>query len=364
MRRAKKNTGILFILGLAGLAVAVLSGLGEHVGFLASWCEWLSDGCKVTAAFTLFSIQVWVFGAVFYALLCLFTLVDRVLLDWLIPIGIGVEAALVGIMVFLGAACLFCLANAVVIALLALVHLRWEIRWKALALILVGFLAFGAPLAAQNELIPLYCAWVAPSAPAASVPPVSLDAGTPRPDAAPAVQYAEITQGNSQATGPVDALVTVFIYSDFRCPACRRMNKTVTQVMKEYDGKVRWVFKNFPLRMHPDAAIAAEGALCAAVQNKFWEYHDILFTTEETFTPESLTTIAGNLGLDQAAFRTCLDTHASQPQMDAEVAQGRAARVGSVPTIIINGQVKIGVMSAEDLRAALDAALADRKGTQ
>jgi len=353
MPRTKKNTGILFILGLAGLALAVLSGLGEHVKFLASLCEWSSGGCKVTAAFTLFSVQVWVFGAAFYVLLCLFTLVDRVLLDWLIPIGIGVEAALVGVMVFLGVVCMFCVGNAVVIALLALVYLRWEIRWKALALILVGFLAFGAPLAAQNRLISLYCAWVTPS-----TPPVVLDSGAPRSDAAPAPQNVEITQGNSQATGPADALVTVFIYSDFRCPACRRLNKVVAEVMKDYDGKVRWVFKNFPLQMHPDAAIAAEGALCAAAQNKFWEYHDVLFTTEDTFTPESLTDIAGNLGLDQAAFKTCLDAHATKSQVDAEVAQGVVAGVNAVPTVVINGQVKVGVLSVEDFRAALDAALA------
>jgi len=132
----------------------------------------------------------------------------------------------------------------------------------------------------------------------------------------------------------------------------------------DYGGKVRWVFKNFPLRMHPDAAIAAEGALCAAAQNKFWEYHEILFATEEPFTPESLTSIAGNLGLDQAAFRTCLDTRASKSQVEAEIAQGVAAKVNLVPTFVINGLIKTGAMSAQDFRAALDAALVAQGKTQ
>jgi len=361
--RTTKNTGILLILGLLGLLLAGLSGLSDQVPFLASWCAWFSGGCRQTVGFTLFSIQVWVWGAAFYALLCLIVLVDRVLLDWLIPVAIGVEAALVGIMIFLEAPCVFCMANAVVVVLLGMFGLRWEMRWKSLALILAGFMAFGTPLVAQNGLLAKYCGNVQP---APAVAPQSTDAT--RPPEAPAVspvpivppvpRSVDVPVGNSQSTGPLDAPVTVTVFSDFRCPACRRMNVVVAQAMKDYGSKVRWVFKNFPLQMHPDAAIAAEGALCAAAQNKFWEYHDVLFTTEETFTPDSLTGIAGNLGLDQTAFRNCLDTHASQTQVEEEIAQGVAAKVAAVPTVIINGQMKTGVLPAQDFKAAIDAALA------
>lgn len=83
------------------------------------------------------------------------------------------------------------------------------------------------------------------------------------------------------ARGPKDAKVTIVEFSDFQCPFCSRVFPTVEQIMKEYNGKVRLVFKNFPLlSLHPHAQKAAEAAACAKAQGKFWEFHDKLFTTQ------------------------------------------------------------------------------------
>ena len=81
--------------------------------------------------------------------------------------------------------------------------------------------------------------------------------------------------------GPKDAKVTIVEYSDFQCPYCSRAFPTVEQVMKDYNGKVRLVYKHFPLiSIHPHAQKAAEAAECAKAQGKFWEFHDKLFTTQ------------------------------------------------------------------------------------
>lgn len=81
--------------------------------------------------------------------------------------------------------------------------------------------------------------------------------------------------------GPKDAKVMIVEYSDFQCPYCGRAFPTVNQVLKEYNGKVRLVYKHFPLvSIHPHAEKAAEAAECAKAQGKFWEFHDKLFPTQ------------------------------------------------------------------------------------
>lgn len=82
----------------------------------------------------------------------------------------------------------------------------------------------------------------------------------------------------AQAKGPADAKVQVVEFSDFECPFCIRAYPTVQQILKEYDGKVRLYYMQYPLnQIHPNAEKAAEASLCAADQGKFWEYHDKMF---------------------------------------------------------------------------------------
>lgn len=91
--------------------------------------------------------------------------------------------------------------------------------------------------------------------------------------------------GNAPIKGPGNAKVTIIEFSDFQCPYCKRGFETISQVLKEYDGKVRLVFKQFPLNaIHPKAQKAAEASVCATDQNKFWEFHDILFQNQEEWS--------------------------------------------------------------------------------
>ena len=83
--------------------------------------------------------------------------------------------------------------------------------------------------------------------------------------------------------GPKYAPITIVAFSDFQCPFCSRVNPSLKQVMDTYKGKVRVIFRNFPLQFHKDAMPMAEGALAAGAQGKFWNYHDILFKQQRKF---------------------------------------------------------------------------------
>ncbi len=91
----------------------------------------------------------------------------------------------------------------------------------------------------------------------------------------------QINVGNGQTKGPADAKITLVEYSDFQCPYCSRAEPTVEQLLKDYEGKIRLVYKEYPLtQIHPNAFAASEFALCAGDQGKYWEAHDLLFTNQ------------------------------------------------------------------------------------
>ena len=92
-------------------------------------------------------------------------------------------------------------------------------------------------------------------------------------------------EDTDSSRGPKYAQITIVAFSDFQCPYCSRAFPTIEQVMKDYNGKVRLVFKHFPLiSIHPHAQKAAEAAECAKAQGKFWEFHDKLFTAQNDWS--------------------------------------------------------------------------------
>lgn len=341
-----KRDILMLCAALAGLVLSGLSGAAEYVPWLGSWCAAFSNGCRETATFSLLAAPLWSWGGAFYVMLAFALLARREWVPWLIPVGIGVEIALVAIMWTLGAACLFCLGNAAVILVLAgLFSFGGGASWRALALALLALVVSAAAISRENGMIARMC------------PPQTLIVrGAPAAGASPNV--GAISLAGSQAKGPADAPVTVIEYSDFRCPACRKVHPVVEEAMKLYGPKVRWVFKNFPLPMHQDAHIASEAALCTADQGRFWDYQDALFNFQGEFNPETLTKIAEDLKLDAKAFRACLDSGAHKDDVEHELREGAQAGINAVPTFIVNGKISSGSMPLKDLRAMIDEALA------
>ena len=158
--------------------------------------------------------------------------------------------------------------------------------------------------------------------------------------------------------GPKDAPVTIVEFSDFECPYCGAAHDTVEQVMSSYAGKVRLVYRQFPLSFHPHAAKAAEASLCAADQGKFWEYHDVLFKNQKKLDPTDLKAYAGEVGLDGQKFGQCLESGDKKKAVDADQQAGLAAGVGGTPAFFINGIFLNGAQPIDEFKKVIDGELA------
>ncbi len=163
---------------------------------------------------------------------------------------------------------------------------------------------------------------------------------TPAP-APSAVEKLEVTVavGSNAPRGSANAPVTMIEFSDYQCPYCKRhADQTVPELLKDYvqTGKVRYAFRDFPLtQMHPLAAKAAEAARCAGDQGKYWEMHDRLFANPAELQAEKLPVHARSIGLEEAAFRACLDDsrHAAAVQTDLDA--GTELGIGGTPAIVV-----------------------------
>ncbi|HUM09657.1 MAG TPA: thioredoxin domain-containing protein [Myxococcaceae bacterium] len=160
--------------------------------------------------------------------------------------------------------------------------------------------------------------------------------------------------------GPKDAPVTIVEFSDFECPYCGAAHDTVEQVMNSYAGKVRLVYRQFPLSFHPHAAKAAEASLCAADQGKFWEYHDVLFKNQKKLEPTELKAHASEVGLDGQKFGQCLDSGDKKKAVDADQQAGLQAGVGGTPAFFINGIFLNGAQPIDEFKKVIDGELASK----
>jgi len=167
---------------------------------------------------------------------------------------------------------------------------------------------------------------------------------------------ATLSFGGQPALGAKDAKVTVVEYSDFQCPYCSKAVPVVHAMLKEYDGKVKLVYVNYPLQFHQYAYKAAEASECALDQGKFWEYHDLLFENQDKLTADDLKGYAKTLGLDTAKFDSCLDNGDKIPAVEADIAQAKQAGVSGTPTFMI-GNTKVVGADAQKLDDAIQAAL-------
>ncbi len=169
--------------------------------------------------------------------------------------------------------------------------------------------------------------------------------GTRKPFSSNAPDYRKL--------GPADAKVTIVEFSDFECPACRVAEPPMRALLKLYDGKVRLVFKHFPLeRMHRWARAGAIAAECAGKQGKFWEFHHELYDHQEEWASEKsterLAAYAKKLKLDSAAWLSCRQDPAVNDAVSADAQDGNNAWVGSTPTFFINGKRFVGALQLSE----------------
>jgi protein-disulfide isomerase len=167
---------------------------------------------------------------------------------------------------------------------------------------------------------------------------------------------AERTKGS--ATAPV----TMYEISDFECPYCAEFwRETLPTIEREYvaTGRVKLVFVNMPLPMHPNAEPAAELAMCAARQHKFWQIHDLLFRHQDQWAglaepgPYFLA-LGDSVGANPAELQECLRTHAERALVQADFEGARRSGANSTPSFWIEGGLLVGAQPIEVFRAALD----------
>ena len=177
--------------------------------------------------------------------------------------------------------------------------------------------------------------------------------------AVPGVVYS-VSPGDAPAQGPADAPVVVIEYSDFECPYCQKANETMKELVKKFPKKVRFVFKNHPLpNLHKHAELAAEAALAAKAQGKFWEMHDLLFAFRDALERQDLDSYAESLGLDMDRFRADLDNRVYAVDVAKEAQEAIAIGATGVPAVFINGLYIRGAKPLEVYEKAVLAALGE-----
>ena len=166
------------------------------------------------------------------------------------------------------------------------------------------------------------------------------------------------TAGRPEKGAGAKAPVTIVMFSDYQCPFCKRGEDVVDQVMKSYGDKVRLVFRDYPLPMHPQARPAAEAANCAHDQGKFWEYHGKLFANQSKLADDDLRGYAKDLGLDVEKFSKCLTDKPHKAAIDKDIADGGKVGVNGTPAFFINGRMLSGAQPFEKFKEVIDDELA------
>jgi protein-disulfide isomerase len=185
----------------------------------------------------------------------------------------------------------------------------------------------------------------------------------------------EIETKGHPSLGPADAPIEIVEFSDYQCPFCYRWHVEVyKELLAAYPGKIRFVYRNFPLSFHQNAFASAEAALCAGDQNAYWEFHDVLFDNQAVLNNETGTVLdqatynqfARELGLNVGIFEECMTSHKYEQTIRDDMnyanslppdTNGEAA-VGGTPTFFVNGYRLGGAYPIEYFKQIIDAELA------
>jgi protein-disulfide isomerase len=160
---------------------------------------------------------------------------------------------------------------------------------------------------------------------------------------------AQIQVKDAPAIGDPKAVITLVEYSDFECPVCRTLHDIVRDMLPKYAGKVRVVFKDFPLeQLHPWARTAAIAGRCAYQQDPsaFWKMYDLIYDNQEIISASNAWTkmldYAGQSRLDTDTFKTCMASPEAGEAINASRANGQLLDVNSTPTVFVNGRRMVG----------------------
>jgi len=184
----------------------------------------------------------------------------------------------------------------------------------------------------------------------------------PSPSAAPQApaRLDNVDEDDDPVLGDKNAPVTIVSFEDYQCPFCKRaFDQTFPQLKKDYidTGKVKYVYRDFPLSFHPQAQSAAEASECADEQGKFWDYHDAIFNNQASLGRDLYIQLAEQLNLDVDQFTQCIDDGKYKQEVQADFSYGSQIGVSGTPTFFINGIKLVGAQPYAAFQQVIEAEL-------
>jgi protein-disulfide isomerase len=170
----------------------------------------------------------------------------------------------------------------------------------------------------------------------------------------PDLPRVEVSADDDPFLGTDGAPVTIIQFAEYQCPYCGKAGESVDKVLENYEGKVKMVFRDFPLSFHPRAVPAAVAANCAGEQGKYWEMHRLLMSNQRALEESDLTSHATSLGLDLAKWNTCRADPAQEAEVNADMEAGAAVGVSGTPAFFINGIMLSGALPYERFQEIID----------
>ncbi len=155
--------------------------------------------------------------------------------------------------------------------------------------------------------------------------------------------------------GPTTAPVTIVQFSDFKCEFCSQQESELKKIIEDYKGQVRLIWKDFPENFTTSESYrSAVAGRCAQKQNKFWEYHDLLYSSNGEATDDLFISLASQLSLDTDAFRQCLQDPAVSGLVLDNIDEAQALGISGIPFVYVNDMEMLGEVSYADIKQAVD----------
>ncbi|MCK6502200.1 DsbA family protein [Myxococcota bacterium] len=164
----------------------------------------------------------------------------------------------------------------------------------------------------------------------------------------------EVSVDDDPMRGSAAAPVTIVQFAEYQCPYCGKANETIEQVLKDYDGKVRMVYRDFPLSFHPRAVPAAIAANCAGEQGKYWEIHKAMMGNQRALEESDLLSYAQQVGVDVDKWQACRKDPKQEAEVMADFQAGQAVGVSGTPAFFINGIMLSGALPYEMFAQIID----------
>jgi protein-disulfide isomerase len=164
----------------------------------------------------------------------------------------------------------------------------------------------------------------------------------------------DVPVDDDPSLGPEDAPIVIVEFSDFSCGYCRKWyQETLMVLMNIYPDQIHFVYRDYPI-LSAESQSAAEAAQCAYEQGAFWEYHDALFSREETLSDETYLLFARDLDLDTEDFQECLESERYKEEVEADARFAAGLGISGTPTFFINGIPLVGAQPIETFVAVID----------